>query len=188
VTNKTAATRYARALFDVALKEKVDLSNVGQQLEAFAALFTQHPTLAKVLLNPAVPAPRKRAAIVALIELVAPNKGAGLAPVVSKLLVLLAERDRLVLLPDLAASYRDRLLDHQKVVRAQVATAEPLSAERTKAIEKSLARVTGKSVTLSTRVDREMIGGLVMNVGGTVYDASVVRQLQRIKQKLTEAV
>lgn len=182
MTNKTAATRYARALFDVAVKEKVDLSNVGLELEAFASLLTTHPTLGKVLLNPAVPAPRKRAAVHELV------KGAGLPPVVSKLLVLLAERDRLVLLPDLALSYRERLLDHQKVVRAEVATAEPLAAERAKAIEKSLARVTGKSVTLSTKVDPAIIGGLVMNVSGTVYDASVVRQLARLRNRLVEGM
>ena len=46
----------------------------------------------------------------------------------AKLLVLLAERDRLVLLPDLLAAYRERLLDHQKVVRAEVTTAVPLAA------------------------------------------------------------
>jgi F-type H+-transporting ATPase subunit delta len=178
VTNRTAAIRYARALFDVSLKEKLDLSGVAGQIEDFANLFSTQPTLAKVLLNPAVPTPRKRAAVEALVESARPLS------VVSKLLVLLAERDRLVLLPDLAAAYRDRLLDHQKVVRAEVATATPLSAGRAKAIEKSVAQVTGKSVTLSTRVAPEIIGGLIVRVGGTVYDASVTRQLERMKRKL----
>ena len=55
MTNKTAATRYARALLDVAVKEKADLEQIERELAAFADLFTQHPTLEKVLLNPAVP-------------------------------------------------------------------------------------------------------------------------------------
>ena len=180
MTNRTAASRYARALFDVAVKEQVDLSSVGQHLEAFAALLTAHPTLGKALLNPAVPTPRKRAAVDELV------KGSGLPSVLGKLLVLLAERDRLVLLPDLVDAYRDRLLDHRKVVRAEVTTAAPLSADRAKTIETSLAQVTGKSVTLATRVDPGMIGGLVMRVAGTVYDGSVVRQLARLKSKLAE--
>ena len=182
MTNKTAARRYARALFDVAVKEKADLSAVGQELDAFAALFTTHPTLGRVLLNPAVPTPRKRAAVDELVT------RAALQPALAKLLLLLAERDRLVLMPDLATAYRDRLLDHQNVVRAEVATATPLGADRAKAIEKSIAQVTGRSVTLSTRVDPGMIGGLVVRVGGTVYDASVVRQLERMKQRLAESV
>ena len=67
---------------------------------------------------------------------------------VEKLLMLLAERDRLVLLPDLLAAYRDRLLDHQHVVRAEVTTAAPLAPDRANAIERSLAQVTGRTVTV----------------------------------------
>lgn len=180
MTNRTAAHRYARALFDVALAEKIDLEAVERDLAAFAELQARHESLGKVLLNPAVPAPRKRSAMEALM------KSAGSLPVVSKLLVLLAERDRLILLPDLLTAYRDRLLDYQQIVRADVTTATPLAPERSTAIEKSLAKATGKTVRLSTQVDANIIGGLVARVGGTVYDASVVRQLERIKQRLEE--
>jgi F-type H+-transporting ATPase subunit delta len=181
VTNRTAAYRYAKALFDVVQAEKIDLEAAERQLAEFVELLTKHEVLGKLLLNPAVPAPRKRAAMEALA------KSAGSPPVVAKLLVLLAERDRLVLLPDLLAAYRDRLLDFKKIVRADVTTAAPLAPERSAAIEKSLANATGKTVRLSTHVDANIIGGLVARVGGTVYDASVVRQLERIKQRLEES-
>ena len=182
MTTRTAANRYARALFDVGVKEQVDLQAIEQQLAAFVDLVRQHATLEKVLLNPAVPAPRKRAAVAALV------KDAGFLPMVEKLLVLLAERDRLVLLPDLLAAYRDRLLDHQNIVRADVATAAPLAPDRANAIERSLAQVTGRVVRLSTRIEPALIGGVVARVGGTVYDASVSTQLQKMRQKLMEAV
>jgi F-type H+-transporting ATPase subunit delta len=178
VTNKAAANRYARALFDVALKEKVDLQSIDDQLAGFVSLLHDHPTLEKALLNPAVPASRKRLVV---DEIAASAK---VQTVLAKLLALLAERDRLVLLPDLLASYRDRVLDHRQVVRAEVTTAEPLSAERTKAIEKSLADITGRGVALTTRVEPAIVGGLVARVGGTVYDASVTTQLEKIRQRL----
>jgi F-type H+-transporting ATPase subunit delta len=180
VTNRTAAHRYAKALFEVALAEKTDLEAIEQQLVTFVELQTKHETLGKLLVNPVVPAPKKRSAMEALVKI------AGALPIVSKLLVLLAERDRLVLLPDLLAAYRDLLLDHRQIVRAAVTTAAALSPERSAAIEKSLAKATGKTVRLSTQVDPAIIGGLVARIGGTVYDASVVRQLQRIKQRLEE--
>ena len=182
MTNKTAATRYARALLDVGVKEKVDLEQVEQELAQFVDLFKQNPLLEKVLLNPAVPVPRKRAAVA---ELVARAKPAG---IVGKLLTLLAERDRLVLLPDLVASYRERLLDYRKIVRAEVTTAAPLGGDRAKALESSLARVTGRSVVLDMRVDASIIGGVVARVGSTVYDGSVTRQLEKIKERLVEGV
>ncbi len=180
VTTKTAANRYARALFDVGVKEHADLQVIEQQLAAFVDLIRQHDTLERVLFNPAVPAPRKRAAVAALV------KGAGFLSMVEKLLVLLGGRDRLVLLPDLLATYRDRLLDHQNIVRADVATAAPLAPDRANAIERSLARVTGRTVRLSTRVEPALIGGIVARVGGTVYDASVSMQLQKMRQRLIE--
>ncbi len=181
MTNKTAATRYARALLDVAVQEKANLDAIEQELAAFADLFAKNPTLEKVLLNPAVPVPRKRAAVAEL------TKAAGMSPTVSKLLALLAERDRLVLLPDLLASYRDRLLDYRKVVRDAVTTAAPLAADRAKAIAASLARMTGRTVILDAQVDPSIIGGVVARIGSTVYDGSVTRQLQKMKERLTTA-
>jgi F-type H+-transporting ATPase subunit delta len=182
VTNKTAATRYARALFDVAVKEKADLEQIERELAEFAALFTQYPLLEKVLLNPAVPVPRKRAAVADLLG------RAQFSPIVTKLLTLLADRDRLVLVPDLLASYGERVLDYRNVVRAEVTTATPIDATRSEAIRHGLAKLTGRTVKLSSTVDPSIIGGVVARIGSTVYDASVTRQLEKMKERLVESV
>jgi F-type H+-transporting ATPase subunit delta len=178
VTNKTAANRYARALLDVAVKEQADLEQIENDLAQFADLFSTYPALAKVLLNPAVPVLRKRAAVAEL------TGHAQASPIVTRLLALLAERDRLVLLPDLVAAYRERLMDYRHVVRAEVTTAEPIDESRLQAIQRSLAAVTGRTVTVSTKVDPAIIGGVVARVGSTVYDASVTRQLDRMRERL----
>jgi F-type H+-transporting ATPase subunit delta len=182
VTNRTAAIRYARALFDVSLAEKADLPGIERELAEFRELLRQFPDLDRVLMNPAVPAPRKRALVADLVDRAKPQ-----APV-GRLLLLLAERDRLVLLPDVVDAFRERLQQHQNIVQAEVTTALPLSADRAKAIESSLAKATGRTVTLSTRVDPSIIGGVVARVGSTVYDASVTNHLQRMKQRLEESV
>jgi F-type H+-transporting ATPase subunit delta len=178
MTNSTAATRYARALLDVAVREKADVDRIERELASFVELFAQYPTLERVLLNPVVPVPRKRAAMDAL------TARAGVTPILTKLLGLLAERDRLVLVQGLLAAYRDRLLDYRNVVRAEVTTTAPLEPERAKSIEASLARLTGRTVSLSTKVDHAIIGGVVTRIGSTVYDASVARHLERMKEKL----
>ncbi len=182
MTNRTAATRYARALLDVALKEQADLSTVDAQLSALATLFAANEGLRKALLNPAVPVPRKRAAVE---EIVAKS---GVLPIVGRTLVLLAERDRLVLVPDVAESFGQRLMDIRNVVRAEVTTAEPLPPERIKAIQDSLATATGRTVDITTRIDPSIIGGMVARVGGTVFDASVTSHLQRIRQRLDASI
>src|SRR4029078_5394948 len=101
----------------------------------FADLLKQYPLLEKVLLNPAVPVPRKRAAVGDLLA------QSGFTPIVSKLIALLADRDRLVLVPDLLAAYRDRLLEHRGVVRAEVTTASTLDPGRADAIRQALGAV-----------------------------------------------
>jgi F-type H+-transporting ATPase subunit delta len=180
VTNRTAAARYARALLDVAVKERADLERIDRELTAFGDLIRQHPALEHALLNPAVAAPRKSAAVAEI------SKRADYSPIVGKLLALLAERDRLILIPDLVAAYRERLLDYKKVVRAEVTTAMPLPDGRAQMIEASLAKATGRSVVLETKIDPGIVGGMIARVGSVVYDGSVTRQLEKMKERLTE--
>jgi F-type H+-transporting ATPase subunit delta len=179
MTSRTAAARYARALLDVATKESVDLDGIAGDLNDFAAFLRQQPALERVLLNPAVPVTRKRAAMVEITRL------AGLSPVVSKLLVLLADRDRLTLLGEVVAGFHEMLADRRQIVRAEVTSSEPLAPERLDAIERRLAAITGKRVTMTTKVDKGIIGGVVARVGSTVYDASIATQLKKIRERLT---
>ena len=178
MTSRTAAARYARALLDVATKESADLDKIARELDDVVAFFKQQPALERLLLNPAVPAPRKRAAMEQITKLSTQTTN------VSKLLVLLAERDRLALLNEIAAAYRDFLADRQNVVRAEVTSAEPLSPQRTAAIERRLAAVTGKTVSMTTKVNKDLLGGVVARVGSTVYDASIATQLKKIRDRL----
>jgi F-type H+-transporting ATPase subunit delta len=181
MTNRAAATRYARALFDVALKE-ADVQQAGRDLDSFAQLVASHPQLERVLTNPAIPASRKQALVDALLR----TAGTVSSPV-AKLLKLLAERDRLVLAPDVAVAYRTRLMEHAKVVRAEVITAVGLPADRVAALQQGLASATGREVQLENRVDPSIIGGAITRIGSTVYDGSVTRQLEKMKETLTQA-
>ena len=181
MTKRTAANRYARALLDVVLAERqVDPHNIETELVWFVDLVGGHGPLERALSNPVVPAPRKRAAVQAVTTRL------GTSPVLAKLLSLLAERDRLVLLPDLLEEYRRRLLDHENIVRAEVTTAAPIGEAKTRAVAESLAVATGRTVTVAARVDPSIIGGVVARIGSTVYDGSITTQLQNIKKRLTE--
>lgn len=178
MTNRTSAARYARALLDVSIKEG-DPQAVEQDLAAFAQLLGDHPVLQKMLVNPAIPASRKRAVVADVVERAGP-----LSPVAGRLLILLAERDRVTLLPDLLDVYRDRLMEHQQIVRARVTSAVPLPPDRLERLERSLAAATGQRVAISTEVNPDLIAGIVAQVGSTVFDASVARHLARLREQL----
>src|SRR5215218_4142455 len=115
MSTRASAARYARALFDVALQEGT-LDRADRDLTTVADLLQQQTDLQTVLINPAVPAARKRSlldAIVPRLELSGP---------VAKTLLLLADRDRFAMFPDLLAAFRDRLREHRQIVEAEVTT------------------------------------------------------------------
>ena len=180
MTNRTAAARYARALFDVSVKDR-DLRQVEADLAGFADLVDGHEILSRVLLNPAIPTSRKEAVVKELL-----GRLGAVTPPVAKLLTLMAARGRLAILPDVLRSYRARLLDHLVVIEARVTTAGPLTSERAAAIEHSLAQASGREVTMTTDVDPAILGGVVARLGTTVYDGSVVRHLERMRHALLE--
>lgn len=179
MSNQASANRYARALLDVAIKE-ADPVQAEQDLAAFAELLAGHEDLRRALTNPAVPVQAKRAVVDELVQRAKP------VPPVGKLMVLLAARDRLELLPDLLHAYRERLLDHQQVVRAEVVTAVPLAGDRERQLQQKLAAMTGRTVRLTTSVDPAIVGGLIARVGTVVYDGSVATQLARMKERLAD--
>jgi F-type H+-transporting ATPase subunit delta len=181
MTSRAAATRYARALFDVAQREHADPARLQQDLASFSNLLTTHEDLMRTLSHPAIPVSKKRSLVDQLLTRMS------LSAMIEKLLRLLADRDRLVLVPEIAAAFETRLMDHRRVVRADVVTAMELPPDRLAALREGLGRATGRDVQLSARVDLSIIGGAVARIGSTVYDGSVSRQLEKLKQSLIEA-
>lgn len=181
MTARVAAVRYAGALFDVAQKERLDLERLQRELTAFSDLVKGNADLSRVLATPAIPASRKRAVIEQLVAL------SPLSAPLARLLMLLAERDRLTLIEQVVQAFRARVMEHRQVIRAEVTTAIALPPDRVSALEQGLARATGRQVHLDTRVESAIIGGAVARIGSTVYDGSVTTQLQRLRQRLTES-
>ena len=192
MTSGAAASRYARALFDVVLKEGPDAA-VEKVLVYYglpdAANWGFEPTalfardqLAHILGNPGIPASKKKALAQALID-----RAGQVTQPLAKLIVILAEKDRLTLLPGIARAYVERVMDHLKIVRGEVTTAIPLAPETLRVLEQGFADATGRKVMLSARIDPSIVGGVVTRLGSTVYDGSITTQLQKMKQALIEA-
>jgi F-type H+-transporting ATPase subunit delta len=99
-------------------------------------------------------------------------------------MMLLAEQDRLALIGDVAEGFAERLRAAQKVVPAEIVTAVPLPDGRRAALAAALGRAAGLDVLVTERVDPAIIGGVVARVGGVVYDGSVARQIDRVREQL----
>lgn len=145
-----------------------------------AALYSSTPELQKALTSPAVPVAAKRGIMEALAA------KAQTSPILTKLLLMLADRNVLALLPELASLYHQRLMEYRKIDRAELTTALPLSAEQVTQVEQRLAAATGRGVMMTTHVDPSLIGGAVARVGSTVYDGSIATQLANMRERLEE--
>jgi F-type H+-transporting ATPase subunit delta len=180
MTSRSLARRYAGALFDVVQKQG-NLEAAERDLTAMRNLVAGHDQLRKVLETPAVPMQKKRDVLEAILAAAGP-----IADPVRRLLLMLAERDRLALLPDLTDAFSERTMSARRVQPADVVTAVPLDDARRAAVTRALARAAGCDITLNERVDPAIIGGMIARVGSTVYDASVTRQLEKMRQQLLE--
>lgn len=180
MTAQSVARRYAAALFDVARKDG-SLDRVGRDLADFRDLVQQHEALRRVFETPAIPASRKRGVVDALLA-----AAGGVHDDLRRLLLMLAERDRLALLAPIAAAFADRVLQARKVVSAEIVTAVPLGDERRAVLVTALAAATGCDVTVTETVDPAIVGGVVARVGSLVFDGSVTRQIERMKARLLQ--
>ena len=181
MSTRASAARYAKALFDVAVSESTP-EQAEKELRAFSDLVRTHAELRQVFGSPAIPAASKRAVVSQLLDRLQPSSP------VRKLLLLLAERGRLELLPDLVAVLHERVMEHLQIVQAEVTTAAPLPAEQAAQLQQRLGSMIGRTVTLTTKVDPALIGGVVTRIGSTVYDGSVATQLTALRQRLTGSV
>src|SRR5262245_8204688 len=124
MTARTLARRYSGALFDV-LRKQGNLESAERDLLAMRDLVVGHDQLRRVLETPAVSMQKKRAVLEAILA-----KIGSVSPEVKRMLLMLADRDRLSLLPEIATAFSERTMAARKVQPAEVVTAVPLDDAR----------------------------------------------------------
>jgi F-type H+-transporting ATPase subunit delta len=177
---RTVARRYAGALFDVARKNGT-LDRVEGQLASFRQVLDAHAELRRAFETPAIAPQKKRAILDAVLE-----QAGGIDGEARQLLRMLAERDRLALLPEIDQAFQARLRQERHVLQAEVTTAVPLPDPQRAALGAALRRAAGSDLTITEKVDPSIIGGVIARVGSVVFDGSVTRQLERMKQRLLD--
>lgn len=178
MTLNAIARRYAAALFNVVRKTNA-IDRAEQELRALGDLVASHDDLRRVFETPMVPAPKKRAIVDAVLA-----ASGGVSGEVRRLLEMLADRDRLIVLPALVSAFGERAMQSRNEVAAEVTTAVPLGDAKRASLAAALGRATGGAVTMTETVDPSIIGGVIAKVGSVVFDGSVTRQLTRMREQL----
>jgi F-type H+-transporting ATPase subunit delta len=174
------AGRYAVALFELA-QEQDALDAVAGDLHTLRDLLAGSADLERLIRSPVLSREEQARAITAVGE------RAGFAPLTLKFLGLLAHKRRLFALPDVIAAYDAMLAEHRGEVGAEVVSAVPLSPEQLESVERQLTAAVGQTVKLSTAVDPNLLGGLVVRVGSRMIDASIRTKLHQLELALKGA-
>ncbi len=174
--NGSLSRRYARALLGLA-RERNALDEIGDDLARVAATFDE-PRLRAVVLNPGIDARARRRIVREVVAAL------GLSDDVRNLVRLLADRDRLPLLPDLLRAYEGLVDASLGRTRVAVRSAVGLGAAEQTAVTDLARRLVGGEVLVSSDIDPELLGGVVLDAGGTVYDGSVRTQLARLGKQI----
>lgn len=180
----TTARRYAEAIFDLARRDGTE-DSWRVALDAAAHALASEEVL-RIVENPAIPLQERLKGVRATLAAQAVRDGidGAVAEKLDNLVSLLVERRRVGQLSAIANGY-GRLLDRQRgIVAAVVTSAGPLTADETAAIKARVEAMTGTAVSLRTDVDPGLIGGLTVQVGDRLLDASIRGRLERLRSQL----
>ena len=172
----TVARPYAEALFRVAL-EKNALGTAAESLALVAAI-ARDEQMHSALGNPKVNAQQKK-------DLFAAAGGARIDPVVGNLLSVLVDGHREVLIGSIAEQFEELKHEHEKVVRARITSAQPLTDAQRAEIVSALEKRYGKKIEAELDVDARLLGGARVQVGDQVIHASVRDALAQMAAALT---
>jgi F-type H+-transporting ATPase subunit delta len=168
------AGRYAAALFELA-KDQRQLEQAERDLASFQAMLESSADLKTLVLSPVVTASEQGKALAALLQ------KAGMSGLVANFLLLLARNRRLFAVADMMKGFRALLARERGEVAADVATAHPLTQEQMQLLSETLRSSIGKNVRIATRVDPNLLGGLVVKVGSRMIDSSLRTKLNNLK-------
>jgi F-type H+-transporting ATPase subunit delta len=177
VKSQHAARSYAKAIFELA-RERHETNVVGHDLGAVIDVVTSDPALVQFLGRPGVAASAKRAVADEIAQRL------GVSQLVRDFVALVADHGRGEQLPDIANAFRDLVDADAGRVRARVRSAVALNDEERATLAARLGAALGKTVVVEDRVDTQLLGGLVAEVGSLVADASLDGQLARMKDRL----
>ena len=179
--------RYAAALFSLGKEAGMaELERYGASLSALGEAVEKTPKLAEAFRNPVLSSEEKKKVVLALLDVagVGAKPAGDEEPVEKRFCALLADKGRLDLLPAIAADFGVMLDDACGISRGVVTTAVELDEEHMDSIKKTLESQTGRKLVLEFVIEPSIIGGIVLRVGDSVYDASLRAQLDNLREAI----
>jgi len=177
VITGSLARRYGKALLEIGVKQQT-YDALGKELDRAADTFKRSPELHNALTNPIFSIEKRRLVLDDVARRLALSK------TVRNFVMLLLDKGRISALPDIARAHRALVDEYAGRVRAVITSARPLDPVLETRLKSALEKQSGKTVILEKKEDPSIVGGLITQLGDTVYDGSVRTQLQQLREQL----
>ena len=174
---KVLSARYAKALLDLAIEEGV-VDEAAADLKAMAGFLREHEEFAKFLSSPLIDCGAKLEPVDRML--------AGASKLGKKFIQLLVQKGRISILDEVVYDYERMAAEELGRATAHIETAGPLEERDVEAIRRQLERLTAKKVKAEVRSNKSILAGVRARVGDRIYDGSLLRKLEDMRQVLTE--
>lgn len=167
------AGRYATALFELA-RDNRELDTVGESIAKLQAALADSDDFRALIRNPVLSRGQAKNTIAAVAE------SLGLDATATRFLGVLAENRRLSALDGMISAFNQLAAHHRGEETAQVTSAHPLGADQLASLKTHLRGRIGRDVTVETKVDPAILGGLIVQIGSQMIDGSIRTKLNTL--------
>jgi F-type H+-transporting ATPase subunit delta len=169
---------YARALFEVAMERDI-LDEIHDELGAFTEALNENRELAVFFFSPYFSSEEKKNGLERAVT--------GADPAFMNFLQALLERHRMPVIFRIRARFEQLWDEENKLLPVEVTSSVELDKEIVQSIGERIGEQTGQKVELSSKVDPDILGGLVVRVGNFVLDASIRNRLNQLRKQVARA-
>ncbi|MDB5272956.1 MAG: synthase subunit delta [Chitinophagaceae bacterium] len=171
-------SRYAKSLLELAIERNV-LDQVEKDMTYFLAVCDASPEFVRVMRNPIIPHPKKKAILEQLFK-------GKVNDLTMAMFVLITQKQREAFLVSMAHEFAALYRINKGIELAEVTTAYPLQDDQRAQFINLVTKKTGKKVELTETVKPSIMGGYILQIGDRMIDESIQRKLTRLKSKLND--
>jgi ATP synthase F1 delta subunit len=168
---------YARSLFEVA-DERKQLDLAKAQLDQFADALRGNRDMQIFFFSPYFATEEKKSGLRRAVK--------GADPILMNFLEALIERHRMPAIFRIQARYQELWDQANKLLPVQVTSAVPLDEATVRSVGERIGQQTGNKIELSSTVDPEILGGIVLRVGNFILDASLRSRLNQLRKQVAQ--
>ena len=173
--------RYARVFVDVVLEKQLDRAKTLEDLSLIAQLVENSKDLRRVWRNPSVEGTAKRKVLDRIVARIDGSK------MLRNFIAVLIDKRRISVLSEITRAVEMELDRRVGLNEVEVTSARPLVELEKQALEDRMSELTGRQILAHYKTNPSLLGGAVVKVGSTVYDGSIIRELAKLRQQISNS-